>query len=150
MYHVNSLKKNNKRKLVDKAELTLLDGFWMASKNKTFQIGGCKVCKIQVMNKNLAYPLASQKVMKKYRKLIAFLTELLVDDDDSGDSYREALNQIEKFRLEIKNKYRDYLKKKELEMMSKQLMTLKKEASLRFMELQESYFNYQDENNRRR
>ena len=38
---------------------------------------------------------------------IKLLTDLLVEDDDSGDSYREALNQIERFRMMIKNKYRN-------------------------------------------
>ena len=82
--------------------------------------------------------------------LINLLTDLLVSDDDSGDSYREALNQIEKFRMEIKNKYRRYLKKNELEKMSKQLMTLKKEATKKIIELQNSYLEYQNQSNRRR
>ena len=49
--------------------------------------------------------------MKKYDKLIKYLTELLVSADDTGDAMREALNQIEKFRLEIKIKYRKFLKR---------------------------------------
>ena len=70
--------------------------------------------------------------------MISFLTELLVTDDDNGDSYREALNQIEKFRLQIKNKYRDYLLSEELKLMAKQLGILQKEAKNQFVELQNS------------
>ena len=36
-------------------------------------------------------------------------------DDESGDNYREALNQIERFRRMIKNKYRDFLIQEEIE-----------------------------------
>ena len=70
------------------------------------------------------------------------------DDDDSGDTYREALNQIEKFRQEIKNKYRKFLKQKELETMSKKLIILQKEANKRLFEIQDNYFKYENENRR--
>ena len=76
-------------------------------------------------------------------------TELLVDDDESGDTFREALNHIEKFRLEIKIKYRNYLKQKELEMMSKQLTQLQKVANERLLEIHNSYLESLDNENRR-
>ena len=98
------------------------------------------VFNLKVIDIKLSCPLVLKKVMNQYNKLILLLTELLVSDDGTGDSYRVALNQIEKFRLEIKNKYRSYLKQKELEMMSKQLMALKEEANNRLIELNSSYF----------
>ena len=91
----------------------------MGSKNKVYKIGENAVKDIKVVDKNLASNLVNKQVLKKYQKLINYLTELLIDDDDSGDTYREVLNQIEKFRQEIKNKYRKYLKQKDLENMSK-------------------------------
>ncbi len=147
MYSVDS-KKKNKNKLVDKTELIELDGFMMGSKNKTFKIDGNEVRDIKVVDTKLASALVSKQVSKKYEKLIDYLTELLVDDDDSGDSYREALNQIEKFRQEIKNKYRKYLKQKELEAMSKKLVVLQKEATKKLYEIRDNYYKYQNENRR--
>lgn len=146
MYSVDS-KMKNKNKLIDKTELIELEGFMMGSKNKIYKINGNEVRDIKVIDKNLASSLVNKQVSKKYEKLITYLTELLIDDDDSGDTYREALNQIEKFRQEIKNKYRKYLKQKELEMMSKKLIVLQKEANRRLLEIQESY-KYQNENRR--
>lgn len=147
MYSIDN-KKKNKNKLVDKTELIELDGFMMGSKNKVYKIKGNEVRDIKVIDTNLASALVKQQVSKKYEKLIAYLTELLVDDDDSGDTYREALNQIEKFRQEIKNKYRKFLKQKELEMMSKKLIVLQKEANKRLFEIQDNYFKYENENRR--
>lgn len=145
MYSIND--KKIKGKVVDCLEL---NGFAMASNKKVFNINGCEIKDIKVMNRTLANPLASKKVMKQYNKLITYLTQLLIDaDDDDGDTYRECLNQIEKFRLIIKNKYRDFLKKKELEMMSKQLKILQNEAQNRFYELQNSMVE-ENTNNRRR
>ena len=80
-------------------------------KNKVFNIGDYKVSNIVIYSKILGEKVVSSKVMKKYDKLIKYLTELLVSDDDTGDVMREALNQIEKFRLEIKIKYRKFLKR---------------------------------------
>ena len=77
---------------------------------------------------------------KKYKKLIALLTDLLISDDDTGSTYHEALNQIEKFRQIIKNKYRMYLKKQELELMSKNLVLLQKEAQNKLLELQHNIY----------
>ncbi len=147
MYSVDN-KKKNKNKLVDKTELIELDGFMMGSKNKIYKINGNEVRDIKVIDTNLASSLVKQQVAKKYEKLISLLTELLVDDDDSGDTYREALNQIEKFRQEIKNKYRKFLKQKELEMMSKKLVVLQKEANKRLFEIQNSIYTYENENRR--
>ena len=112
----------------------------MASKNKIFKINNWQIKDIKVYDKKLANPLVNKKVNKKFTKLINYLTDLLVDDnDDSGESLQEVLNQIEKFRLEIKVKYREYLNQLELEKMSKQLITLQKEAKKRILELQNKY-----------
>ena len=148
---VNFRKYKNKGKLIDKTELIDIDGFLMKSKKKVLKVDDCNIRELRVSSKKLANPIVSRQVSKKYDRLIANLTELLLDEDDeTGSSYREALNQIEKFRLEIKNKYRYFLKKKELEMMSKQLTVLKKEANLRLMELQERYLEYMNSNYRSR
>ena len=133
------IKKKNKYKLIDKEEINNIVGFQMTSHNKNLTINDSSVCNIEVVSKVLAHPLVYKRVAKKYNKLLAILTELLISDDDSGDSFREALNQIERFRVEVKNKYREYLKQKELEMMSKQLKALEKEATVRLYELNNYY-----------
>ena len=150
MYIIPEEKFVNKAKLVDKNELLSVNGFMMASSKKKFKIDDSSIDNIKVVNKRLANPLAAKKVEKKYNKLIVILTDLLIDDDDSGDSYREVLNQIEKFRLEVKNKYREYLKRNELEKMSHQLKMLQKEAMDKLIELQNSYLDYSNSNNRSR
>ena len=127
-------------------EILIHKSFMMGSSNKVHKIAGCNIKSIQVTGVSLASPMVTSIVMKKYHKLIDLLTQLLTDDDDTGDSIREALNQIEKFRQEIKNKYRDFLKKKELELMSKQLLILQKEATKRYLELHQSFIRKQENN----
>lgn len=148
MFIITNTKYVNKGKLIDKMELCDLDGFMMHSRNKMFHIGDTTIRDVCLLNKRIANPLVSQKVLKKYEKLIRQLADLLVDDDGDGDSYREALNQIEKFRLEVKNKYRKFLAKKELAEMSKHLSDIQKEAIIRLIEIRNSYYSFQNEERR--
>ena len=149
MYSI--VKNKNKFRMIDKTELMDIDGFLMGSKNKVFKINKCDIREIKVVNKKLANPLVSKKVFKEYEKLITYLAEVLVDDDDdSGETCREALNQIERFRVQIKNKYREFLTQKELEKMSKQLKLLQKELNNKFIQIQNSYMDYLNSNKRSR
>ncbi len=149
MYSI--VENKNKFRMIDKTELMDIDGFLMGSKNKVFKINKCDIREIKVVNKKLANPLVSKKVFKEYEKLITYLAEVLVDDDDdSGETCREALNQIERFRVQIKNKYREFLTQKELEKMSKQLKLLQKELNNKFIQIQNSYMDYLNSNKRSR
>lgn len=147
MYSVDNKKFKNKYKMLDKMEILNIEGFIMGSQNRVFKIDGESVRNIKVVNTKLANSVVTNQVLKKYNKLINYLTDLLSSDDDSGETCREALNQIERFRIEIKNKYRKFLKQKELEMMSKQLLILQKEANKRLIELND-YYKYQNNNRR--
>lgn len=131
----------NQKKIVKQVQFSdEIYGFPMASSQKVFTIGKCKVKNIVIINRKLAHPLISKKVSKEYQKLVSTLIELLTSDDDTGESFKEVLNRIEKFRQEIKNKYRYFLKQKELEEMANQLKKFQKEANIRFMELQNSLY----------
>ena len=118
-------------------------GFSIISKNKKIVIKGQKITNIMIINKKLATPLVKQVIINRYQKLITILSELLITDDETGTNLVEALNRIEKFRLEIKNKYRIYLKQKELDYMAKQLKNCQKEANRRYIEILNNrlYFN---------
>ena len=148
MYFISSTKYVNKGKMIDKTEILELEGFIMPSKSKKFSIGNTTIHDLCLLNKSLIHHVVSKKVLSKYEKLIKNLTDLLVDDDDSGNSCREALNQIERFRLEIKNKYRKYLQRKELEYMANHLSILQKEATIRLLEIRNSYYEFQNSERR--
>ena len=125
--------------IVDGVQIINLTGLELSSKGG-FKIGNEKIINIKVIDKDMAHILAYSKVLYVYEKLIKKLTGLVTSDDESGGDFREALNQIERFRLVIKNRYRAYLKQQELESMSKQLAFLKKTAQERIDEIN-SYFD---------
>lgn len=142
---------DNKGKVLDKTEFMDINGFLMGGKKKVFSVAGSEIREIKVVSKNLANPIAASKVMHRYRQLVNYLTEVLIEDDgdDSDGSYREALNQIEKFRLMVKNEYRNFLTRKELEHMSKQLVILQKELNNRILEIHNSYMEMLNKENGR-
>lgn len=139
MYIVVPCKVSEKSKVI----LHELDGIYFGMRNRSYKINNQFITNIVIYNKRFAYPFAKKQVDNKYKKLMLILPELLICDDEDGESLREALNHIERFRQIIKNRYRDYLKQKDLEIMSKQLTLLQKEAKNRFIELQ----NYKMMNN---
>ena len=141
MYRVNN-KKTKKGKMTTKINIINLDGYVMHTKNKYFIIEGEKVTDIKVINKTLINSVVTEIVEKKFKKLIEEITELFISEDDSEGSMNEVLNRIEKFRQEIKNRYRAYLKEEELKTMGNRLKKLQKEAKRR----QEELINYQLEN----
>ena len=137
MYSISRKKVIKKKwKFKDIESLCNLDGFLMPSSRNGFNICNQKITNINVVDTELAKPIVRKFVSTKYKKLIKTLTELLISDDDSGDTFRLALDKIEKFRMEVKNKYRRFLEQKELEIMAKQLSALQKQAKLEFAELQ--------------
>ena len=132
-----SKKKRRKKFYINGEKLINISHFDMKS-HKSFSIGGITVSNIRIYSFDLAHPLVSNSVRIRFKKLLDLLTELLISDDDSGDTFREALNQIEKFRLIIKNKYRDFLNNKELSEMSNKLKLLRKNAEEKLIEINNS------------
>ena len=87
-------KPDRRRKEKRKIQDINVIGFLMPTRNKKIKIKDSVVTNIVIIDKKLANPLVVKKVSKLYKKLIAILTELLVSDEESGDVYREVLNQL--------------------------------------------------------
>ena len=115
-----------------------LDSFLVSSRNGCLAVMGQKISTLKIYDVVLARPMVSRMANNKYKKLLMSVTELLISDDDTGDAFRMALKQIEKFRQEVKNKFRMFLERKELNLMAKQLSALQEEAKNRLLELQNS------------
>lgn len=105
-----------------------LEGFIIPSK-KNFKILEEPITNIKVVNNQLTKNVISKIVKKKYNQLILELNNLIEDDDeDNDDKISRILDKIEKFRLLIKNKYRKFLKEKQVREMSKTLKQIQDEV----------------------
>ena len=68
---------------------------------------------------------------------------ILSDDnnDDSGETYRQALNEVSKLRMEIKTKYNNKLKAEDERMFSNKLNLLEEELKRRLYYIEREYSN---------
>lgn len=76
---------------------------------------------IHVVDYIIKKEITKRQLVKRYEKLIKFITFYLANDDDSGVAYQEALNEINKYKQIIRNKYRKYIKKNNIERIEKEL-----------------------------
>ncbi len=102
---------------------------------KGFNINDMDIKNIILYNKKMARPFILKIVNHKFDKLIFSITEEMSDDSNDDDTYKKVLEEIEIFRLLIKEKYRPFLRKNELEKMAKKLKILKTEAMRRLLNL---------------
>ena len=76
---------------------------------------------IHVVDYIIKKEVTKRQLVKRYEKLIKFITFYLANEDDSGVAYQEALNEINKYKQIIRNKYRKYIKKNNIERIEKEL-----------------------------
>lgn len=116
--------------------LILGKGLNINLKNEIISIYDLEIQKIFITN----------KVYKKYLKLLKIVNFYLNSEDDTGTAYHEALNEIERFRQLVKNKYRAYLLDKILKEMSKELSKKVNDAKRRILYIDINTYNYTNEN----
>ncbi len=130
-YKVVRPSSKKQRKLNGK--INIVDGYMLKSRSNSFTVLKTSVCNIRVINREFIHNLVKKKVDIRFENLMEKLVLLLISDDDTGESARLILDRIERFRQEIKNKYKMYLAKKELDEMAKQLVHLQKEAKMKMI-----------------
>lgn len=102
--------------------------------------------KVSIYSLEIQKIFISNKVYHKYLKLLKLVNFYLNSDDDTGTAYSEALNEIERFRQLVKNKYRVYLLDKTLKEMSLELSKKVREAKRRLIYVETRTYDYINEN----
>ena len=112
------------------------------------------VTSMVIINPSFIQKLAFRKVELKFQRLTKMLMVVLSpdNDDSSGDSYRQALNEINKLRLEILVQYKNKLKEKDFLEFNKRLDLLAQELNLRlyFLTMENAVENEYDRGRRGR
>ena len=121
--------KDKKNDSITYVEYDLIKGFGVNPKNKVKIEDRINVNKMVIINSSLIETLVSKKCKKNLEKIIKLLSAI----DDTGDdgSLEIALTELEKFKSYLKNKYKEYMEKKEYDLYLKKLEILESELKLR-------------------
>ena len=125
-YYVN---KNNSNKEIIYLDYDKLKGIDFSPKNK-IKYDGIVVNKMVIIKPSMIEKILKRKIRKKldlYLKLIIKFIES--EDSDSGDTLREALNDLTRYKSIIKHKYMKYLDEKYLKLLIKKISILEYELN---------------------
>lgn len=140
-YHII---KDSEDKSITYFEYDTTEGYDLSPKKGIKIEDAINVNKVVIINPTLASKVAKKKVDLKFRKLVELLNTIFESDDETGDALHKGLNELEKLRTEIKNKYKKHLEDDEFDTMEKKLGILEHEIKVRLYYLKEQLL-YQQE-----
>lgn len=135
--------KNNLNNEIVCFDYDKLNGFGFLPRNNV-KYDGIKVNKMVVIKPSMIEKVLKKKIKRKldlYLKLIIKFIES--DDGTSGDTIREALNDLTRYKNIIEYKYRKYLDEKYLKILLKKISLLEYELNSRLINADE--YAYEEE-----
>lgn len=138
-YHIV---KDKDDKSITYFEYDKLDGYDLSPKKNAKIEDAINVNKIVIINPSLANKVAKKKIDLKFKKLVQLLNIIFESDDDTGTAYHQGLDELERLRQELVDKYKKYLEDSEYDTMDKKLGILEHEIKVRlfYLEKKEEYF----------
>lgn len=120
-------------------EYDKIRGYNLTSKKSMKFEDSIDVKRIIIIKPSFASKIAIKKLNSKFDKLINLMSVVcdVEDEEASGESYRLALDEAERLRLEIFGKYKKYIDEEQLELMLKKIDILKYELNLRLEQVLE-------------
>ena len=142
------LHRDSKTGSITYLEYDKIDGFNMTSKNKNIKLkDAINVNKMVIINPSFIEKLIDKNINKKIKKLIDMLANIYdIDDEDPSGALMEALNEVEKFKREMINKYLNYMTKEQVDILEKKVQILETEVlqyAYRLNEQRYLYYNNQ-------
>ena len=118
-----------------------LDGYNLKMKKDLHFMDAIDVNRVIIINPSFIDKVVTRKINAKFDRLINMIQIICEnDDDESGEGYRIALDEANKLKMELWNKYRKYLAKEKLDLMIKKIEILEDELNLRLNVLMNSLY----------
>ena len=137
--HYYVCKKGSEREILY-LDCNKLRGFNFNPKNNV-KYDGIVVNKLVIIKPSMIEKVLRKKIKRKlglYLKLIIKFIES--DDSSNGESLREALNDLTRYKSIINHKYKKYLDEKYLKILMKKIQLLEYELNNKFMMLENEYY----------
>ncbi|MDD3241885.1 MAG: hypothetical protein PHQ64_03870 [Bacilli bacterium] len=123
--------KDNKNKTITYFEYDKMKGYDITPKSNVKIKDAINVNKMVIINPTMINKMVIKKLNNKFEKLLKIITLIYEEDSDDDVGYRHALNELEKLRMEMINKYKEHITKEEEELFLKKLEILETELKLR-------------------
>ena len=125
-------------------------GFKFKPKNEIIY-NGVKVNEMVIVNHGFIEKVLKRKIKKKLDVYLQFLIQLLDEDNETPTSLHYALNDLDRYKRTIINKYRNYLDKKYIDLLLKKIDVLERELKTKMiLNIQRNDMDEEYEQERRR
>jgi len=95
-----------------------------------------KLSNVLIVNDDLIDQYMMKRINNRFKKILEYIVSIYEDDDDdSSDSLMKALNQVEKFKMELINRDRKYIEKEHIALISKKIKIIEKELQDKIYEM---------------
>lgn len=127
-----SIIKDAKTDVITYKEYENLKGFKTKPKKSFKSEDMVNVSKMIVINPSLIEKLVDKKCKRNLERILKMLT-IIYEDDESDDTtpLHMALDELEKFKTQVREKYKEYMAEKEYKLLLKKIEILIREVKLR-------------------
>lgn len=127
-----TIARKKKKNLVAMFKDNSLDGFAVQTKKRNIRMkDGITIDKMVIIKPKFIENFIMHKINTKLKKLIDLLANIYDEDNnDPAGSLMVALNQIERFKREIVNKYLNYLSKEKLKKLERKIRILEEQVTM--------------------
>jgi len=100
------------------------------------EIHDLNLSNVLIVNSNLINQYMMKRINNRFKKILEYIASIYEDDDDdSSDGLMKALNQVEKFKMELINRDRKYIEKEHIALISKKIKIIEKELQEKIYEM---------------
>lgn len=133
------LRHNNYKKYL---KISLDDSYNMNKKKDKESIGV-----IKFYNEKLIKMVVQKSIDNRFKKLIELMISIEESDEDPSSGLLFSLNEAERFKRELINKYDRFLDKKQKEFLNKKIELIEKEVQTKLMTYRMIHMAKMQENN---
>ena len=126
-YYLEKEKYNNHEAVIDNHKL---HGFQVTPKNKV-KYDGIIVNQMTVIKPSFIEKVIKKKIKRRLDAYLQYIIHIMDHPEEDGSGTRIALNDLERYKNIIKNKYRIYLEEKYVELLLKKIALLERELKIK-------------------
>ena len=89
------------------------------------------VDKMIIINESFIKKIIDKKCKIKLESILKMLSIIFESDDESGEAMDIALDEIEKFRSTVRNRYKEYMEKEKYDLLLKKIEIVENEIKIR-------------------